>query len=370
MANRRHVAVVRKGAEAIAEWLRSNPGARLDLSGADLSGADLFVAHLPGADLGGAKLTGAMLRGALLLAADLTGADLTRADLSDANLVLANVTRAKLCGVDLSGVSLVGANVTAADLTQANLRQANLPLANLFMAVLSRADLSQAGLGHTCLSGVDLSDVIGLATVTHDAPSSVGVDTLIASFRGAGNRLTPELVTFFRGAGVPQELLEALPGIVAEVKYYSCFIAYGEPDVEFARKLCQDLEATGVSCWLYDMDKTPGERIWGEIERKLEEYERMVVLCSIDALMREGVKREIDKQIDKNPDKLVPVSLEKRWTYPGFEARWGSRDVKTWLLERNYADFAGWESDPSRYEKGLEELLRGLRRKRVRRRRA
>jgi len=46
---------------------------------------------------------------------------------------------------------------------------------------------------------------------------AAGVDTLIASFRGGGNRLTQELETFFLGAGVPKALLDALPGIVAEV---------------------------------------------------------------------------------------------------------------------------------------------------------
>ena len=58
----------------------------------------------------------------------------------------------------------------------------------------------------------------------------------------------------------------------------------------------------------------------------------MVVVCSIDALMRDGVKKEIDKQIDENPDKLVPVSLDNRWTHPGFKVQWGSRDLKTFLL--------------------------------------
>ncbi|GAG44638.1 unnamed protein product, partial [marine sediment metagenome] len=168
-------------------------------------------------------------------------------------------------------------------LTGANLAGAHLTWANLTNTELWQANLSRARLGLTALSDVDLSDVIGLTTVTHEWRSSVGVDTLILSFRGAGNRLTPELRTFFRGAGVPEELLEALPGIVAEVKYYSCFIAYGQPDVEFARKLCEDLEGKGVSCWLYDMDATVGERTWREIGEKRRGAEKMVVLCSAEA---------------------------------------------------------------------------------------
>jgi hypothetical protein len=229
--------------------------------------------------------------------------------------------------------------------------------ANLSGANLRGANLNGAKLMFTSLGDVDLSVAKGVADVKHWLTSSIGVDTLIASFRGAGNRLTPELTAFFRGAGVPQELLDALPGIVAEIKHYSCFISYGEPDVGFATCLDGDLRARNVSCWTYAKDKTVGKPTWGEIEQKLDEYERIVVLCSIKALIRDGFKKEIDKQIDKNPDKLIPVSLDDDWKQDGFKAEWAGRDLKTWLLDRNHADFAN-----KAYEEALEDLLRGLKR--------
>jgi len=400
MANPEHVALVRKGSEAIAEWLRSNPGARLDLSGADLvnaklsladlSEADLSSAHVAGADLFQAKLSGANLTRASLFRANLRGANLAgaalaRADLFavvllHANLSGADLSRANLSGADLSRADLGGANLSEAHLIaarlhfanvgHANLTGANLALASLLTANLTRADLSEVNLRSTSLSNLDLGQVIGLATVAHVSPSSVGVDTLIRSFRGAGNRLTPELEAFFRGAGVPHELLEALPRIVAEVKYYSCFIAYGQPDVEFARKVTEELRTRGVSCWLYDMDATVGERTWGEIIEKRRGAEKTVVLCSSKALVRDGVLKEIEEQIDEDPDKLVPVSLDDLWREKGFKVMRADNDLKPELVRRNWADFAGWKKDAERYQKGLEELLRGLRRKRVRRRRA
>ena len=296
-----------------------------------MHGADLREANLDKADLGGADLRGAKLRRAYLNRANLGGANLWSADLSEAVLRGANLRRA-----DLGGARLIGVNLTG-------------------------TDLSASKFGLTLLVALDLSQVVGQEFVTHKAPSRVSVDTLVASVRGAGDRL-PEVVVFFRGAGVPQELLNVLPAAVAGIEYDSCLITYGQPDLEFATKLTEDLRANGVSCWLYEMDKTVGERTWMEIEQKLEEYDRTVVLCSIDALIRKGFKKEVDKQIDKNPEKLVPVSLDKRWTQDGFEAKWGDRDVKTWLLDRNFADLAGWESDPKRYDKGLKELLRGLKR--------
>jgi hypothetical protein len=257
----------------------------------------------------------------------------------------------------MSHADLEDANLGAADLSAANLTGTNLMFADLNRSRLGGANLAQAVLGATTIGLVDLSETLGLATVNHVLDTDIAVRTLVASVRRAAGNMSPELTAFFRGAGVPPALLDALPAIVAEVKYHSCFISYGQPDVELAKKLCQDLEASGVPCWLYDMDKTVGKRTWGEIEQKLGEYERMVVLCSIDALLRDGVKKEIDKQIDKSPDKLVPVSLDNRWTQRGFKAEWGDRDLKTWLIDKNYADFAN-----KPYEEALAELLKGLRR--------
>ncbi len=309
MANPEHVKIVRQGVAAIAEWRRQNPSVRLDLSEADLFSVSLFGADLFGADLSGADLTSAHLLGANLSKADLTKADLYGAYLFDAKLV--------------------------------------------------GTDLAQARLGATSLGRCDLSQAIGLSAVHHQGPSSIGVDTLIASFRGAGNKLTPDLETFFLGAGVPKELLARLPEIVGAVEYYSCFISYGQPDLSFAQRLRDDLVARGVSCWLYDLDATPGEPTWGEIGRKRREADKMVVICSAAALVRDGALKEIEEQIDEDPEKMVPISRDGVWIQPGFRVMRATRDLGPWLRERNYADF----SDESCYEESLQRLLGALRRK-------
>jgi len=397
MANPEHVALVRKGAEAIAKWRQVHPDEHLDLRGADLflahlfranlkeanlltadlSGADLseadlraaslFSADLRGAklskadlsraDLKGADLSGAHLSGAHLSRADLKGADLKRADLSGADLSGANLSGANLSGAHLSGSHLSGAILSDAILSGANLSGANLVGADLRDANLSRTEFSQASLGFTSVGGLDLRQARGLETVRHVARSSVGVDTLITSFRGVGNKLTAELATFFLGAGVPPELLDALPDIVREVKHYSCFISYGQPDLEFAKKLYEDLKARGVSCWLYEMDKTVGKRTRSEIGESRRGADRFVVLCSAAALVRDGVLEEIEDQISDDPDRLVPISLDNLWKEPGFRIMRGTHDLKPDLVNRNYADFANRP-----YEGALEELLKGLRR--------
>jgi uncharacterized protein YjbI with pentapeptide repeats len=319
MADPEHVEVVKSGTRAIARWRQEHPKETLDLSGADLSRANLSEADLSGADLSDANLSGAYLTGAYLILTDLSWANLSSADLTSAILVLAKLRRASLAGTNFES----------------------------------------ANFGATLAADCNLAQCVGLGAVKHAAPSSIGVDTLVASFRGAGTRLTPELETFFLGAGVPKELLAALPQILAEVPYCTSFVCYGEPDKTFAERLVGDLKARGVSCWLYSMDATPGEPIWREIGRKRRELEKMVVLCSIGGLMRPGARKEIEEQIDEETDKIVPVSLDNLWKEPGFAVVGSQRDLKPFLLGRTYADF----SDESAYEASLDRLLQGLRRK-------
>ena len=85
----------------------------------------------------------------------------------------------------------------------------------------------------------------------------------------------------------------------------------------------------------------------------------MIVLCSGNSLVRDGALKEIEEQVNEDPDKMVPVSCDNLWKEPGFKVMRGSRDLKPFLLDRNYADF----SDAESYGKSLERLLKGLERK-------
>ena len=168
--------------------------------------------------------------------------------------------------------------------------------------------------------------------------------------------MTPELKAFFRGAGVPRELLEALPRIVSEIKYQTCFVSYGEPDLKFSEKLTKGLEARGVSCWLFPLDAKPGAGLEKEIEDNIRRSEKMIVICSKASLVRQGVLKELKSQINKDVDNIVPVSLDNVWTGDDFHVEWERQNLKPFLNRQIYADF----SDPSGYEESLEVLLRGV----------
>lgn len=363
MANHQHVAVVKKGREAIDEWRRMNPGKILNLSRADLREANLKGANLTAAcaistDLANANLSGANLSGANLSYASLRLADLSGANLVSAQLFNTNLIASNLSNADLSKANLEYANLELAELSHANLSESKLTGAVLLLLFISEGTVSfkQAVMRGTAILNCDMNDFEGLETVRHEGPSNIDINTLIMSYVVAGRRFTREIESFLLNAGVPKSLLNSLPEIVAGAEYCNSFVCYGEPDKVFAERLVKDLRAKGASCWIYSLDSTPGERTWGEITQRRREAEKMIVLCSAASLIRDGVKKEIEEQIDEEPDKIIPISLDNLWKEEGFAVKRGDRDLKPFLLERNYADFC----DPAKYGASLDRLLKGL----------
>ena len=145
MVNPEHVGIVKRGAEAIAEWRREHPTTRLELQGADLSFAGLPNTTLQGKDDGWASLN---------------DADLSSAELRGANLRFSTMHRANLQGADLSEVDFRNA-----DLRLANLRYSKLWYADFSNSVLDGASFQQAILGFTTLTNIDLTRVSGIDDV-------------------------------------------------------------------------------------------------------------------------------------------------------------------------------------------------------------
>ena len=142
MANKKHVALLKKGKAAWNRWRDRNANIKANLREANLILEDLSGANLSKADLRKANLSGANLR-----RADLKGARLSKADLSEANLR----------GAHLGGADLYLANLSRADLREADFMEADLWRADLSGANLSGGRLVTANLVDTDLTGADLT---------------------------------------------------------------------------------------------------------------------------------------------------------------------------------------------------------------------
>ncbi len=383
MAKEEHLKILGQGIGAWNLWRNLNCIVTPDLRGADLRGADLRGANLSRADLGDAHLEAADLRGANLSRADLSradlgdahleAADLGGADLEHANLGGANLLEAYLEGAKLVHANLWSAHLGAADLGDANLEAANLKAANLWRANLEGADLGDAALWATAIGNVDLSKTKDL-TVLHLAPSTIGADTLERTAVGLSKDPSRqgEIETFFRGAGLSEELIDAFRSLIGKpIEFYSCFISYSRADKSFARRLHDDLQMRGIRCWLDEHQLLPGDDIYEGVDRGIRLWDKVLLCCSEAALTSWWVDKEIATALNKEQKLMrerapelqgrkvlcmIPLNLD------GYllSGQWQSGKAQD-VLTRLAADFTGWERDNDKFQRTFEVVVSALR---------
>jgi TIR domain/Pentapeptide repeats (8 copies) len=347
MANPEHLAILRQGVEAWNEWRSAKPDVRPDLYEADLRQADLSKADL---------------HETLLGRANLEEVNLTTANLRGAYLGEASLPYADFSGADLSSAYLQEAYLGAADLSQANLSATNLRVVNLVRANLDHANLSYAKIANTLFADVDLSSVSGLASVSHEGPSTIGIDTIV---RSKGK--IPD--AFLRGVGISEPFItnmKALIGAMDPIQFYSCFISYSTKDQEFADRLYADLQAKGVRSWFAPHDLQGGRKLHEQIDEAIRLHDKLLLTLSPSSMGSEWVMTEIsmarrremrDKARVLFPISLAPFDAIRDWEC--FDADIG-KDSAREIREYFIPDFSNWKDHDS-YQNAFERLLKDLR---------
>ncbi|MCI0798960.1 MAG: toll/interleukin-1 receptor domain-containing protein [Chloroflexi bacterium] len=405
MANMDHVQLVKRGRDTVARWREEHPGenmdlnasylsfariAQVDLRGADIRDSDLmgammaranlsncrmnpchlYRANLTQADLSRALLNGANLRGANLTGADLSDADLDRAILSDANLTGANLTGANLARVNFAGANLTDANLTGANLNRAALNRVNMANSTLRSAdfyeavfnnaVLTGADFDGSIIGYTVFQNCDFRGAVGLENVRHDAPSTIGVDTL---YRSRGHIAD----AFLRSSGLPEALCGFQQTILDGPDFPGdCFISCASDDTPFAQTLMADLQEKGIRCWVFSEDARGSALVerhstsdQEEVERWVRDYDKLVVVCTEAALENETLRNDIiqAQEMQQNKDQWTLFLVTPDSTLTQSRARL----ARTLSSEHVIFELQQRESDPEEYQKGLTRLADGLR---------
>ena len=306
MADPEHLEILRQGVEAWNKWRSEHWDVRPALSGATLRDANLFTA-------------------------DLRGADLTYANLSYANLNYANLSFAYL--------------------NHANLSVAYLSSADLSFADLTGADFTDVRLAYTRFVGNDLSDVLGLETANHLAPSGISVDTL---YRSGGK--IPEV--FLRGCGVPENFIIYMRSLVVQpIQFYSCFISFSSKDQDFANRLYADLQSKGVRCWFAPEHLKIGAELRIDIDESIRVHDKLLLVLSDTSVKSQWVQQEVETALAKERGQgrtvLFPIRLDD--TVMQIDSGWPAYLKNT----RNIGDFRAWKDHDS-YQQTFNRLLHDL----------
>lgn len=346
MANERHLAAVKLGADHWNRWRTDHTAVIPDLSEADLTGASLPGADFHGANLSHAKLSGAKLHHARFDTATAVGINLSAADLRASNL-----TGANFCGADLSSAALTGVTLRHTQLVSAKLRLAQLYWAVFDDALLTDADFSQSSMLSTTLAKLDLSAVQGLETVFHGGPSTIGLDTI---YRSQGK--IPQ--TFLRGAGAPENFIEYMHSLTGHgFQYYSCFISHSSKDQEFAERLHADLQSRGVRCWFAPEDLKIGDKLRPAFDEAIRVHDKLMVVLSEQSVKSPWVEKEVETAFEKEQTQkrtvLFPIRLDN--TVMETQEAWAADIRRT----RHIGDFRNWRNHGS-YKKAFARLLRDL----------
>ena len=311
MPNNEHLEIIKRAIGVWNWWRQQNPHVKPDFKEADLSGV---------------YLSGANLRNA-----EFTGADLRRAQFRYAALVDA----------DLRYASLGGANLTGAD--------------------LRGADLTGSTIGWTQLGNNDLSTAIGLDTVIHEGPSTIGVDTI---YRSKGNISK----IFLQGAGMSENFIIQIPSLIGAeqaVQFYSCFISYSHKDDEFVRRLYSRLRDSHIRVWFAPEDIQAGRKLHEQLEAAIQYYDKLLIVLSENSLKSEWVITEIRRarksEVREKRRKLFPIGLitfDNIREWECFDAETG-KDLAVEVREYYVPDFSRWKNHDA-FESAISRLLRDL----------
>jgi uncharacterized protein YjbI with pentapeptide repeats len=341
MANEEHVKILERGVDAWNRWRKANP--------------------LITPDLSDASFTRANFRNANFFQSDFSNADLQYTDLVRANLFDANLSASNLIGAELSGASL----------DEVSLREANLFGANFNGANLNYTDLTKARINWTSFGNLDLSLVKGLDKVTHEGPSTIGIDTI----RKSKGRIP---VKFLLGCGLSDieiesaklynpdlsnheidEILYKVHDLRAQrpIQISPLFISYSHADSSFVDKIEECLNGKGIRFWR-DVHHATSGRLEKQIDRAIRHNPTVLVILSGNSIESDWVEhevrtaRELEKELGR--DTLCPIALDDSWK----DSPWPKR-VMEQVMEYNILDFSKWRDDAA-FGKLFKKLIDGL----------
>lgn len=109
------------------------------------------------------------------------------------------------------------------------------------------------------------------------------------------------------------------PANDASAKAFDAFVSHAVADAAAARRLCAQLEAAGLRCWIAPRDIPAGQHYAEVIDDALRQSRTLVLLMSAAALASPHVLRELERAVHHRarvlPVRLEPVEPQRAFSY-------------------------------------------------------
>jgi TIR domain len=158
----------------------------------------------------------------------------------------------------------------------------------------------------------------------------------------------------------------ASPGKSRLVPNRPFFISYSHRDEAFAQKIHSRLRAEGIAVWYAPEDVQAGKKIHEQIDKAIQDRDRLLLVLTKHSMASEWVTSEIRKarkaEIKDCERKLFPIRLVsfdviREWEC--FDADSG-KDLGVEIREYFIPDFSKWKQ-PDHFEAAFARLLKDLR---------
>jgi uncharacterized protein YjbI with pentapeptide repeats len=363
----------------------------VNLAGAKLKGINLSHSYIRGSELQTAELEEADFEDASLIFNKLERVNLRKANLKnvwlnncqldesildgvnlrDSKLKHCKFAKANLRNVNFGNVSMMENDFTNADLSNAVLTGTRLNLSIFSSATLTDVNFAKAKMGRTLLVNSDLSEAKNLESVEHEAPSTIGLDTLVKSkgkipeafLKGCGLSDWEIRITKLYSHDLSLTQITDILYDVHQLRAYNpiqicpVFISYSHADSEFVDKL-EDLLNKKHIRWWRDIHDAPAGPLEKTIDLAMSLNPTVILVLSEASVKSDWVEyeaskaRELERTLNRHV--LCPIALDDSWetcNWPGV--------LRRQIQKYNILDFSAWK-DEDTLTNTFERLISGL----------
>jgi transcriptional regulator with XRE-family HTH domain len=173
---------------------------------------------------------------------------------------------------------------------------------------------------------------------------------------------SPEMFSLQKIADALQVSITTL--LNASAEYHSVFISYGGPDEMFARALYDALMKAGVETFFFPESAPPGQRLHRTMSSGVNQYGRILLICSKASLGRPGVLNELEQVLAREAreggaELLIPVTIDE-YVFDGWRPE--REDIATQVRDRVIADFRSAAPATPDFARRIDRILRQLER--------